>query len=414
MEAGPWMDEVLLLTPGPTPIHPRAAAALHWPMRGHMDADVFAYNDAIVADLRTLYGADDDAFACLLSGSGSAGMEAGLINLLEPGERVLVASNGVFGERMVLMAERLGAEVMAVRSTPGEPLDPEAVRRAAQTFRPKVLSMVHGETSTGVINPLQEIAAVAAEMGALFSVDAVTTVGMQPFDMTAAGIDYAYTGSQKCLSAPPGLAPVAVSARAMAQVEARRRPVLSWYADFLGMRGYWALGEQGRRYHHTVPIHLHWATGEAIRAALSEGLDTRAQRAASVGAACLTALESVGFRAFVAEEARLPTVLAVLLPTGLPDAQVRDELRAHGVSLAGGLGPTAGRLWRLGLMGEGARPENYLRLMQTLASILPSHGLAAAEELPQRFEAAWRALAGAPLPRTEAGEQADGPLAMAS
>lgn len=414
MEAGPWMDEVLLLTPGPTPIHPRAAAAMHWPMRGHMDADVFAYNDAIVADLRRLYGASDDAFTCLLSGSGSAGMEAGLINLLEPGERVLVASNGVFGERMVLMAERLGAEVMAVRAEAGRPLDPDAVRRAAQLFRPKVLSMVHGETSTGVINPLLDIAAVASEVGALFSVDAVTTVGMQSFDMTAAGIDYAYTGSQKCLSAPPGLAPVAVSARAMATVEARRTPVLSWYADFLGMHGYWATGEQGRKYHHTVPIHLHWATGEAIRAALDEGLEARAKRVATVGAASLTALESVGFRAYVPEEARLPTVLAVLLPDGLADAKVRQELRSEGISLAGGLGPTAGQLWRLGLMGEGAHPENYLRLMQALADILPRHGLSAAEELPQRFEAAWHALTGTRPASQHSREPTAGPLALVS
>ncbi|MDA0700405.1 MAG: aminotransferase class V-fold PLP-dependent enzyme, partial [bacterium] len=266
MKAGPWMDDVLLLTPGPTPIHPWAQAALSWPMRGHMDGDVFAYNDAIVADLRRLYGAADDAFTSLLAGSGSLGMEAGLANLLEPGDAVLVATNGVFGDRMVAMAERLGAAVHVHRVTPGEPLTPEGLRSAAERVRPRVVALVHGETSTGVLNPVAELAPVVRDVGALWSVDAVTTVGMLPFDMAGWGVDYAYTGSQKCLSAPPGLAPVAVSARAMAHVAGRRVPVVTWYADLVGMQGYWAVGDGGRQYHHTVPIHLHWATGEAIRA----------------------------------------------------------------------------------------------------------------------------------------------------
>lgn len=393
MDAGPWMDDVLLLTPGPTPLHPRAAAALSWPMRAHMDPDVFAYNDRIVSDLLRLYGAAPDAFACLLAGSGSLGMEAGLANLLEPGERVLVGVNGVFGARMATMAERLGAEVHRVEAPAGEALDPVAFRAAAERLRPKVVAFVHGETSTGVLNPVEALAAVARDVGALLSVDAVTTVGMLPFDMERWGIDYAYTGSQKCLSAPPGLAPVAVSRRAMAAVAARRTPVVTWYADLLGMEGYWAL-EGGRRYHHTVPIHLHWATGEAIRAALDEGVDARAERARRTGAAALAALEFVGFAAFVPEAVRLPTVLTVRLPEGLDDAAVRRTLREMaGVSLAGGLGATAGRVWRLGLMGEAARPEPYRALMAALAAVLPAHGLPDAVALPAAFDAAWAAAA---------------------
>ena len=367
MDAGPWMDDVLLLTPGPTPIHPWAAAALSWPMRGHMDPDVFAYNDAIVADLKRLYGAADDAFTCLLAGSGSLGMESGMANLLEPGERVLVASNGVFGERMAEMARRLGADVEMVRAPVGEPLDPDAVRRAAHARAPKVLAFVHGETSSGVLNPLPALTAVAAEVDALVSVDAVTTVGMGPFGMAEHGIDYAYTGSQKCLSAPPGLAPVAYSARALAAVAARRTPVTTWYADVIGMQAYWLLGVGGRQYHHTVPIHLHWATGEAIRAALHEGLEARAARAAALGEALLAALEPAGFRAAVAAEHRLPTVLSVRLPAGVDDAALRATLRsAEGISLAGGLGPTAGLVWRLGLMGEAARVAPYRRFVTVL------------------------------------------------
>lgn len=393
MDAGPWMDDVLLLTPGPTPLHPRAAAALGWPMRGHMDPDVFAYNDGIVADLRELYGAAPDAFTCLLAGSGSLGMEAGLANLLEPGDAVVVGTNGVFGERMAVMAERLGARVHRVAAPAGEALDPERMRAEAARVRPKLVAFVHGETSTGVLNPVEELAEVAHEVGALLSVDAVTTVGMLPFDMAAWGIDYAYTGSQKCLSAPPGLAPVAVSRRAMAAVAARRTPVTTWYADLLGMEAYWAV-EGGRQYHHTVPIHLHWATGEAIRAALEEGVAARSERARRTGAAAIEALATVGFAPFVPAAVRLPTVLTVRLPDGLDDAVVRRTLREVArVSLTGGLGATAGKVWRLGLMGEAARPEPYRALMVALAQVLPAHGIPDAVGLPAAFDAAWAATA---------------------
>jgi alanine-glyoxylate transaminase/serine-glyoxylate transaminase/serine-pyruvate transaminase len=386
------MDEVLLLTPGPTPIHPWAQAALGWPMRGHMDADVIAYNDAIVADLRRLYAAEEGAFAGLLAGSGSLGMEAGLANLAAPGDRVLVATNGVFGDRMVEMAGRIGADVHVHRVPIGEAVTAEGLRAAAQAVRPQVIALVHGETSTGVLNPLPELAEVVRESGALWSVDAVTTVAMLPFTMAAWGVDYAYTGSQKCLSAPPGLAPIAVSSRAMAHLEARSSKVASWYADLLNVRRYWLSGPDGHRYHHTVPIHLHWATGEAIRAALDEGVAARSARARRIGVAATEALASVGFTPFVRNPAdRLPTVLALTLPSELDDARLRGQLREqHSVSVAGGLGPTAGRIWRLGLMGEAARPEHYQRLMEVLERVLPAHGVAAAG-LAARFEAAWSA-----------------------
>ena len=378
-----YPEPVLLLTPGPTPIHPRAAAALCWPMLGHMDPEVFAYNDRVVADLHALYGTGGAGFTSLLSGTGSLGMEAGFANLLEPGDRVLVVANGVFGERMAEMASRLGAEVEVTRFSPGCPVDVEAVRRAAHRFSPKLIAAVHGETSTGVMNPVPEIGDVAGEVGALYSVDAVTTVGMLPFSMSAWGIDYAYTGSQKCLSAPPGLAPVAFSERALAAIRSRKTPVTTWYSDAVGMLGYWASAEQGgRQYHHTIPVQLHWATGEAVRAALEEGAEARAARVAWLGEAVLGALETVGFSAYIPEEHRLPTVLAVKLPAGLDDAAVRSRLRHdYRISVTGGLGETAGKVWRLGLMGENARAVHYLRLMEALADILD------APQLPDTFEA---------------------------
>jgi alanine-glyoxylate transaminase/serine-glyoxylate transaminase/serine-pyruvate transaminase len=403
MRAEPWLEELLLLTPGPTPIHPWAQAALNWPMRGHMDSDVFDQNDRIAHDLRALYRTNERAFTSLLAGSGSLGMEAGLANLLEVGQRVLVATNGVFGDRMVEMATRLGADVRVHRVPLGAAIDPDGLDAALTQHAPTLLALVHGETSTGVLNPVPELAKVVARHGALWSLDAVTTVGMLPFEFDAWGVDYAYTGSQKCLSAPPGLAPVAVSERAMAHVEARRTPVTTWYADLLGVRAYWDTGPGGRQYHHTVPIHLHWATGEAIRAALAEGVDARAARAQRVGAAVLEALQGVGFEPAIADAAvRLPTVLAVTLPRGLDDAAVRRTLRTElNVSVTGGLGPTAGKIWRLGLMGEAAHEHVYRRLMAALATVLPRFGVAAARELPDRFEAAWRKQQALDLPSVE-------------
>ncbi|MEX2534735.1 MAG: aminotransferase class V-fold PLP-dependent enzyme [Trueperaceae bacterium] len=364
-------EEVLLLTPGPTPIHPRAMAALQWPMRSHMDAEVFAYNDEIVSSLHELYGTGPGAFAALLSGTGSLAMEAGFMNLLEPGERVLVVSNGAFGERMAEMATRVGAHVRIVRFPLGTVVDAQAVRAEALRFGPKLITAVHGETSSGVLNPIPDLGQVAGEVGALFAVDAVTTVGMLPFEMQGWGIDYAYTGSQKCLSAPPGLAPVAFSARAMEAIEKRKTPVASWYSDAVGMRNYWEPGASGRKYHHTVPVQLHWSTGEAIRAALEEGITARRARAEFLGRVALEALSGYGFSALVPAQHRLPTVLTLVLPAGVDDQRVRERLRfEHNISLAGGLGELTGRIWRMGLMGENARPEHYLRFMGALADLL--------------------------------------------
>ena len=375
-------DEVLLLTPGPTPIHPRAKAALSWPVRGHMDPEVMAFNDRVMRDLEVLYSSAAGAFACLLSGTGSFGMEVGFANLLEPGEPVVIVSNGVFGERMIDMASRLGAAVAPVRFPPGVPAFPEVVREVVGRVRPKLLAAVHGETSTGVLNPVADLGAVAKEFGALFSVDAVTTVGMLDFEMRGWGVDYAYTGSQKCLSGPVGLAPAVFGPEALVAVAERKVPVASWYGDVEGMRAYWQPSD-GRRYHHTVPVQLHWATGEAVRAALDEGVAARTWRVRAVAEACLQALSTIGFKPFVPAEHRLPTVLALTIPEGFDDARVRYDLRFdHGISVTGGLGPTEGRIWRLGLMGEAARIEHYQRLMTALATILD------AAQLPEAFDQA--------------------------
>ncbi|WP_027460525.1 aminotransferase class V-fold PLP-dependent enzyme [Deinococcus murrayi] len=371
----------VLLTPGPTPLHPAAQAALAGEEAlGHMDPAVFAVNREIQADLRTLYGAPVGTLTALLAGTGSLGMEAGFANLLEPGDPVLIGVNGSFGARMVEMATRAGGRVRTVTAPPGEALSPQAFADAlAGEEEVRLVALVHGETSTGVLNPLAEIAQVVAPSGALLSVDAVATAGMQPFDMAGLGADYVYTGSQKGLSAPPGVAPVAVSGRALARHAARRTPTPLWYADFAGLRDYW----EAHSYHHTVPVQLHFALHAALRAALAEGLPQRQARAAAIGEAVLAALTPLGFTPFVPTPAhRLPTVLALRLPPGLDDAATRAALRERGVSVAGGMGPTAGVIWRLGLMGEGARPALYERFLSELEGVLGVRGVT------QRFQEA--------------------------
>ncbi|XXF79313.1 aminotransferase class V-fold PLP-dependent enzyme [Myxococcaceae bacterium GXIMD 01537] len=361
--------EHILLTPGPTPLHPRAIEALQRPMLGHMDPELFALNAEIQADLRAMYGAGPSTFTALLAGTGSLGMETGFANLVEPGDEVVVCANGSFGRRMEEMATRYGARVRLVTAPLGEPIRAEDV--AAQVDGARLVAVVHGETSTGVLNPVPRIAEVAKKAGALLTVDAVTTAGMEPFHMDAWGVDYAYTASQKCLSAPPGTAPVAISERAFARFRARRAPTPLWYCDFGGLYAYWA----ERAYHHTVPVNLHYALHAALHAALEEGLEARARRVRWMGAAVFAALEPLGFSYYVKDPAaRLPTVLALRLPPGLEDARVRAELRKRNISVTGGLGPTAGVIWRLGLMGEAARPEPYRAFLRALEDVLGVRG----------------------------------------
>ena len=367
--------EQVLLTPGPTPIEPHAQKALSFPMRGHMDPEVFALNSRVQKNLKTLYGTDDSAFTCLLAGTGSLGMEAGFVNLLEPQDKVLICANGSFGFRMAEMCERIGARVTIVKAPIGTAIKVEDVKAALEADTFKLVAVVHGETSTGVLNPAVEIAKLAKSYGCLVTVDAVTTAGMMPYKMNDWGIDYAYTGSQKCLSAPPGVAPVAFSSAAIQAVENRKTKVPLWYADLEGLQAYWNRQE----YHHTVPVQLHYALDAALTAALFEGLEARERRVHEVGAAALSALETIGFSAFVDNPAeRLPTVLAVRLPEAVQDVPVRSGLREHGVIVTGGLGATAGKIWRLGLMGESAKPAIYHLFFDALETVLNVKGLISA------------------------------------
>lgn len=366
----------ILLTPGPTPLHPRTQEALGKTLLGHMDREVFALNRELKKGIRAMYGASEDSFAAVLAGTGSLGMEAGFANLLQEGEVVVVGHNGAFGERMAEMAERAGGQVRRVGAALGRALDAQELLEAAKDAR--VVALVHGETSTGVKNPVAEVAQELHGTEALLLVDAVTTAGMEPFYMREWGIDYAYTGSQKCLSAPPGLAPIVVSEQAMQKAKAKKR---SWYCDFVGLSHYW----EEESYHHTVPVNLHYALGAALEVAQEEGWAARAERVQKMGRAVAATLQPLGFSYFVEEEKeRLPTVLALRVPEGLDEGEVRKALRERGISVAGGLGQTAGVIWRLGLMGESARPQPYRVLMKALEEWL-------GDGLLEQFEAALEA-----------------------
>ncbi len=367
--------EHVLLTPGPTPIHPHALQAMTRPMLGHMDPEVFALNREIQADLRVMYGTEPEGFTALLAGTGSLGMEAGFANLVEAGDEVLVCANGSFGRRMAEMAARYGARVHLVTAPLGEAIRPEDVAAQLELVQNlRMVAVVHGETSTGVLNPVPEIAELVRGTGALLAVDAVTTAGMEPFHMAKWGVDYAYTGAQKCLSAPPGVAPVAISERALSRYAARHTPTPLWYCDFEGLRDYWTR----QTYHHTVPVNLHFAFHAALQAALDEGMEARQRRVQRVGDAILRALSPLGFSPYVRRpQDRLPTVLALKLPDGFDDAGIRQALRDREISVTGGLGPTAGMIWRLGLMGEAARPGPYRTLMTALEDVLGARGVVA-------------------------------------
>ncbi|MFT6232239.1 MAG: alanine-glyoxylate transaminase/serine-glyoxylate transaminase/serine-pyruvate transaminase [Myxococcota bacterium] len=369
--------------PGPSEVPDSVLRALGQPTLGHLDPAFVEVMNQVQDMLRTAWGTRNDAtFA--LSATGTSGMEACLTNLLEPGDRALVGVNGVFGSRMVEVAERAGAEVTRVDQTWGKPLDPSAFRLAAKGRRHKVVAMVHAETSTGVRNDLGPIRSVANEYGALFVADCVTSLGGMPVDLDKNGVDAAYSASQKCLSAPSGTAPISLSERALAAIAKRTTPIRSWYLDLNLLRNYWG-GE--RKYHHTAPSNLFYSLHEALRLALEEGLPNRYARHQLHGRALWAGLTAMGLQMPVATALRLPQLTLVAVPEGVDAKSVMAELRdVYGIEIGGGLGPFAGKAWRIGLMGGASQRPHVVRLLAALHSTLlrqgftpADHGVAAAE-----------------------------------
>ncbi|MAJ60485.1 MAG: alanine--glyoxylate aminotransferase, partial [bacterium TMED88] len=348
----------LLLGPGPSNVHPRILEAMSKPLVGHLDPHFLGLLDEIQGSLRPLFGTSN-RFTLPLSATGSAGMEACLVNLLEPGQRILVGVNGVFGGRMVEVATRAGAEVHAVKANWGDPLDEQAMIEAIQRIRPEVVAFVHAETSTGVHQPIPEITRAAQEIGAFVVLDCVTSLSGVPVELDKWGVDAAYSGTQKCLSCPPGLSPISFSERALARVRARSTPVQSWYLDVSLLDGYYG-GE--RVYHHTAPISALYGLAEALRVIEDEGLPARIRRHQEAGEALVESLAPFGFTPLVSAQYRLPMLTTLRLPESLPpqeEAALRRRLLDHhNIEVGGGLGELAGQVWRVGLMGENAHLES--------------------------------------------------------
>ena len=362
----------LLLGPGPSDVPPRVLQALALPLLGHLDPAFLNLMDETQALLRATFRTEN-RLTFPVSATGCAGMELCFVNLIEPGDPVLVCVNGVFGERMADVAGRCGADVARVDAPWGRAVDPDAVAAAARRRRPKVIAVVHAETSTGALTEIPPIAAIARETGALLLVDAVTSLGGIPLEVDAWGIDACYSGTQKCLSCPPGLSPVTLGARALEIVAARWTKVQSWYLDVTLLTRYWEGAE--RVYHHTAPISMIYALREALRIVHEEGLEARFARHRENHAALVAGLEALGLAMVVPEKERLPQLNAVAIPEGVDDAKVRRRLLdAHGIEIGAGLGVFKGKVWRVGLMGHGSTRANVLTFLSALEQVLAAEG----------------------------------------
>jgi alanine-glyoxylate transaminase / serine-glyoxylate transaminase / serine-pyruvate transaminase len=362
----------LLMGPGPSEAAPSVLRVMSAPTLGHLDPEFLQVMDEISAMLRVVFGTKN-RLTMPMSGTGSAGMETLFVNLLQAGSRALIGVNGVFGTRMAEVARRCGAEVVTVETEWGQAFSPSDFRTAAQGGKFDVLAIVHAETSTGVVQSLEGFRAVADACGALLLADCVTSLGGMPVELDRFGVDAAYSGTQKCLSCPPGLAPVSFSARAEAVMAARTVPAQSWYLDLSLIAQYWG-GE--RAYHHTAPINQLYGLHEALRLCLEEGLEARYARHAQNGQALAAGLEAIGLTLWVAPEHRLAQLTSVRLPEGFDDARGRRYLlQEFGIEVGGGLGPMAGKVWRIGLMGYGSSLSNVELCLTAIRAALAEQSI---------------------------------------
>jgi alanine-glyoxylate transaminase / serine-glyoxylate transaminase / serine-pyruvate transaminase len=358
----------ILMGPGPSNVHPRVLHAMSNPVIGHLDPACLQMLDEIQAMLCQAFQTTN-GLTYPVSGTGTAAMETALTNVLEPGDVAVVVVSGAFAERMAEIARRCGAEVVTVGERWGHPVEASVIDEALQHHPgAKALCAVHAETSTGVRQPLEEIGTLARSHGALFLVDAVASLGGIEVQADGWQIDVCYSGSQKCLSAPPGLGPITFSDRAFEARQARRQPPPSFYLDAALIRRYFG---QERLYHHTAPVSMLYALHEALRLVLEEGLEARWRRHEQVGAELLSALEDRGFRPVPPEGYRLPQLAVVEVPDGLDDKATRARLLTqYGIEVGGGLGEFAGRVWRVGIMGESGDHENVKALTSALDELL--------------------------------------------
>lgn len=359
----------LLLGPGPSNVHPRVMQAMTAPMIGHLDPVFLETMDRIQQLLRYVFQTGNQ-LTIPVSGTGSAAMETSMCNMIEPGDRVLVCSAGFFGDRIAEMARRYQADLEVLARPWGEVFTADEVEAALEAHPAKVVAIVHGETSTGALQPLDDIAQVVHRHGALLVVDTVATLGGLPVPVDEFGIDVCYSGSQKCLSVPPGLGPITLGPRAVEALENRKTPVGNWYFDLTGVQKYWG---KERTYHHTAPISANFALYEGLRLVAEEGLEARWARHRRCAEMLWEGMQALDMTMLVPEPTRMITVTTVRVPDGVDELAIRRRLRAeYGIVIAGGLGAFKGKAWRIGLMGHSAQEEHVRVLLAALDDIL--HG----------------------------------------
>ena len=363
----------ILLGPGPSDVHPRVLQAMAQPTVGHLDPRFSEMMDELKALLRYAFQTEN-ALTFPVSAPGSVGMESCFVNLVEPGDKVIVCANGVFGKRMAENVKRCRGELVLVEDAWGKPVDPQKVEDAFRAHPDtKILAFVHAETSTGACSDARLLTEIAHRHGALVIVDAVTSLGCIPLQVDAWGIDAIYSGSQKGLSCPPGLSPVSFGERAVAKLKARTTPVQSWFMDLNLVLGYW--NEAKRTYHHTAPVNGLYGLHESLRMLAEEGLEAAWARHRLHHAALVAGLDAMGLALLVEDTARLPQLNAVLVPDGVSEPQVRaDMLTLHGIEIGAGLGELAGKILRIGLMGNSATSDNVYACLGALESVLQRQG----------------------------------------
>jgi alanine-glyoxylate transaminase/serine-glyoxylate transaminase/serine-pyruvate transaminase len=358
----------LLLGPGPSNAHPAVLQAMNTTPVGHLDPAFLALMDEIQSLLRYVWQTENP-LTIAVSGTGTAAMEATIANAVEPGDVMLVGVAGYFGNRLVDMAGRYGAEVKTITKPWGEVFNLEEIRHGLKTHRPAILALVHAETSTGARQPLVGVGKLCREFGCLLLVDTVTSLGGLPIFVDEWGIDLAYSCSQKGLSCPPGASPFTMSQRAMKKLQQRQTQVKNWYLDMTLLGKYWG---QERIYHHTAPINLYYALREGLRLLAEEGIESSWQRHQLNVDYLWERLEELGLSMHVERDFRLPTLTTVKIPAGVDGKAIaRQLLDEYGIEIGGGLGELAGKVWRIGLMGFNSRRESVDRLIDALKEVLP-------------------------------------------
>lgn len=362
----------ILLGPGPSTANPRVLKAMTTPMLGYLDADFVEVMDDTVELIRQVYGTQN-TLTYPVSGTGTAGMETALTNIIEQGDSVVVGINGYFGGRIADIAERCGANVTPVNAEWGNIIEPEQIAEACNEVNPKLVAVVHGETSTGILQPLDEIIEIAHQKDALFLADCVTSLGGQPVELDECGIDIAYSCTQKCLAGPPGLSPISFNDRAFETIRNRKTKIQSFYLDATLLAEYW-MGDS-RKYHHTVSMSLIYALREALRVVIEEGVSARYERHERNAKALLAGAEAIGLQPAAAENYRAPMLTTLRIPDGIDDVTIRKRLiEDYGIEIGGGLGIFAGKAWRIGLMGDAANEQNVLLVLNAIENLLIESG----------------------------------------